>query len=97
MIWHGWKRVRHNKHMAGKDIGVRIEYFAILREHVGRTEEQWQTKAGTVGELYAELDQRYGFPALGRVKVAVNDEFRDWDSPVRNGDHVVFIPPVAGG
>lgn len=78
-------------------IAVRIEYFAVLREHVGRAEEQLRTRAATVGELYAELDRRYAFPALGRVKVAVNDEFRDWSAPVRDGDFVVFIPPVAGG
>ena len=78
-------------------IAVRVEYFAILREHVGRAEEELRTTAATVGELYAELDRRYAFPAIGRVKVAVNDEFRDWGSPVRDGDLVVFIPPVAGG
>lgn len=83
--------------MAPPDIDVRIEYFAVLREHVGHAEDEVRTSAATVGELYAELDRRYAFPAVGRVKVAVNDEFRDWDSPVRDGDFVVFIPPVAGG
>ena len=76
---------------------IRIEYFAVLREHVGRAREDLRTAATTVGELYAELDQRYGFPAVGRVKVAVNDEFRDWNAPLQDGDFVVFIPPVAGG
>jgi len=76
---------------------IRIEYFAVLREHVGRAQEDLSTAATTVGELYAELDQRYAFPAVGRVKVAVNDEFRDWNTPLEDGDFVVFIPPVAGG
>jgi len=76
---------------------IRIEYFAVLREHVGRAAEEIRTTATTVGELYAELDRRYAFPAVGRVKVAVNDEFREWNAPVRDGDLVVFIPPVAGG
>lgn len=76
---------------------IRIEYFAVLREHVGRAGEQLTTAAATVGDLYAELDARYAFPAVGRVKVAVNDEFRDWTTPLRDGDFVVFIPPVAGG
>ena len=78
-------------------IEVSVEYFAVLREHVGRAREELRTTASTVGELYAELEQRYAFPALGRMKVAVNDEFRDWSTPVRDGDFVVFIPPVAGG
>lgn len=78
-------------------VRVRIEYFAVLREHVGRAQEEVSTAAATVGELYGELDVRYAFPTLGRVKIAVNHEFRDWHSPLRDGDFVVFIPPVAGG
>ena len=76
---------------------IHIEYFAVLREHVGRAVEELATEAATVGDLYAELDRRYAFPAIGRVKVAINDEFRDWSTPVRDGDFIVFIPPVAGG
>jgi molybdopterin converting factor subunit 1 len=76
---------------------IQVEYFAILREHVGREREHLATEAATVGELYAELDSRYAFPPLGQLKVAVNDEFRDWTAPLRDGDFVVFIPPVAGG
>lgn len=78
-------------------ITVRIEYFAILREHAGRPREELATAATTLRELYAEVHERYGFPALGQVKVAVNDEFRDWGTALREGDLVVFIPPVAGG
>jgi molybdopterin synthase sulfur carrier subunit len=29
--------------------------------------------------------------------VAVNTEFSDWHAPLKAGDTVVFIPPVAGG
>lgn len=76
---------------------VRVEYFAIFREHAGRTREELATKAATVGGLYSELSARYGFPAVGNVKVAINDEFRNWDSPLAHGDFIVFIPPVAGG
>jgi molybdopterin converting factor subunit 1 len=76
---------------------IQVEYFAVLREHVGRGAEACDTAATTVGDLYRELDARHGFPAVGRLKVAVNDEFRDWDTPLADGDHVVFIPPVAGG
>lgn len=78
-------------------VRIRVEYFAILREHVGCAHETLSTAAATVGDLYNELDRRHAFPALGRLKVAVNDEFRDWSTPLRDGDMVVFIPPVAGG
>jgi len=31
------------------------------------------------------------------LKVAVNEQFSDWSHLLRDGDTVVFIPPVAGG
>ena len=46
---------------------------------------------------FDELDERYGFPPVGRFKVAINEEFGDWDAALADGDSVVFIPPVAGG
>jgi len=78
-------------------IRVRIEYFAILREHVGKSAEEVQTEAGTTGELFDELAVRYAFPEMNQMKVALNDEFCEWDSILTEGDAVVFIPPVAGG
>lgn len=76
---------------------IHIEYFAVLREHTGIAAERVETSAGTVAELYAELDARYDFPAMGQLKAAVNDEFADWNAALSSGDAVVFIPPVAGG
>lgn len=75
-----------------------VQYFALLREQAGRTEEHVQTLAPTAAALYAELSQRHGFTLPQNVlKVAVNDEFAAWDHALRPGDRVVFIPPVAGG
>lgn len=76
---------------------ISIEYFAILREHAGTDAESVSTAARTPGELFAELSARHGFPELAPLKVAINDEFGDWDAPLNEGDSVVFIPPVAGG
>jgi molybdopterin-guanine dinucleotide biosynthesis protein A len=77
---------------------VRIQYYAILREQAGRSDETLDTSAGTPAELYAELKQRHPFQ-LGpaQLKVALNSEFSDWQTPLKHGDTVVFIPPVAGG
>ena len=76
---------------------IRIDYFAALREHVGRDSEQLETSAASVAELYDELRVRHDIPQLGPLKVAINDEFSDWQAPLADGDAVVFIPPVAGG
>ena len=76
---------------------IRIEYFAVLRERAGIADEDLQTAAGTPAEIYSELQSRHDFPAKETLKVAVNDEFGSWDTPLQDGDRLVFIPPVAGG
>ena len=77
---------------------VRVQYYAILREQAGRSEETVDTSAGTPAELYAELRQRHPFQLTSaQLKVALNSEFSDWQTPLKHGDTVVFIPPVAGG
>lgn len=77
---------------------LRIQYYAILREQAGRSEETLDTMAATPAELYDELRQRHPFQlTAGQLKVALNSEFSDWHTPLRHGDTVVFIPPVAGG
>ncbi|HEX9785242.1 MAG TPA: molybdopterin converting factor subunit 1 [Opitutaceae bacterium] len=77
---------------------ITVQYFAILREQAGRSEQALQTEACTPGELYAELAGKHGFTlAPAQLKVAVNDDFARWDLALSDGDRVVFIPPVAGG
>jgi molybdopterin converting factor subunit 1 len=77
---------------------IHVQYFAVLREQAGRSEETLSTRAATPAELYDELRAAHGF-ALPRamLRVAVNDEFAEWTAPLAGGDRVVFIPPVAGG
>lgn len=77
---------------------VLVRYFAILREQRGLDEERVSTSAGTAAELYEELRSRHrlSLPPAS-LRVAVNDEFGSWGAAVRDGDALVFIPPVAGG
>lgn len=79
-------------------ITLHVQYFAILREQRGLTEEKLTTAATTPTALYNELRARHKFtlPAE-RVRAAVNDEFVAADAALRDGDRLVFIPPVAGG
>jgi molybdenum cofactor guanylyltransferase len=77
---------------------IRVQYYALLREQAGRSTETLATRARTPRELYAELAARYPFTLPAEMlRVAVNAEFGDWSQPLRAGDAVVFIPPVAGG
>jgi molybdopterin converting factor subunit 1 len=77
---------------------VSVRYFAILREQRGLDEETVTTGASTAADLYEELraSHRFTLPA-DRLRVAINDDFQAWGTPVRDGDALVFIPPVAGG
>jgi molybdopterin converting factor subunit 1 len=77
---------------------LKIHYYALMREQAGRSEETLDTFADTPADLYRELLARYGFTLSSeQLKVAVNNEFSDWSRPLKEGDAVVFIPPVAGG
>jgi len=77
---------------------IRVQYYALLREQAGRSDEILSTRSRTPRELYAELRSRYPFTLpVEMLRVAVNAEFGDWAQPLEAGDAVVFIPPVAGG
>jgi molybdopterin-guanine dinucleotide biosynthesis protein A len=77
---------------------LRVQYYALLREQAGCSEEMVATRAHTPRELYDELRGKHPFTlSAGMLRVAVNAEFGDWSQPLANGDVVVFIPPVAGG
>lgn len=77
---------------------LHVQYFAILREQRGLDSERLTTDAASPNALYEELRAWHGFtlPA-DRVRAAVNDEFVSGDARLRDGDRIVFIPPVAGG
>jgi molybdenum cofactor guanylyltransferase len=86
------------KASAGQTRRLAVQYYALLREQAGKREESLLTTAATPVELYAELARRYPFTLPPEVlRVAINNEFRDWTTPLADGDAVVFIPPVAGG
>ena len=82
----------------GTKMQLKIQYYALMREQAGRSEETVETSATTPADLYAELAARYGFTlSPEQLKVAVNSEFSDWSRKLAANDAVVFIPPVAGG
>jgi molybdopterin converting factor subunit 1 len=84
--------------VSGMSKTVEVQYFAILREQRGLAKEKVSTAAATAAQLYDELRARHGFTLeSGRLRVAVNDDFAPWQAPLRDGDRLVFIPPVAGG
>ena len=83
---------------------VKIVYFARLREVLGKAEEELVIPDGvsTVGELAAYLRARGDDWAaelgVGKaVRVAVDLDMADVDTPVSEGQEIAFFPPITGG
>ena len=79
-----------------------LRYFAWVRERVGEPSEMIETGAETVGALVEELrgrEPRYAraFADLRAVRVAVDQEVADLESPIGGAREVAFFPPMTGG
>ena len=77
---------------------VNVVYYAMFREAAGRGDEAVETESADAVALFDGLKEKYDFAMCrSHVRLAVNDAFVDWDTPLNDGDSIVFIPPVAGG
>ena len=79
---------------------IRLRYFAMIRETLGRSEESREIEAGTLaGQLFDSLaaEQPRLAPLKGTTLLMVNQEYVPPDHPLADGDEVALIPPVSGG
>ena len=78
---------------------VRSLFFASYRDLVGAEELELDLAEGaTVRQLVDQVRSRPGADAIPETPVvAVNREYASVETPLREGDEVAFIPPVAGG
>jgi len=79
---------------------ITLRHFAIIREAVGAESERRAVPEGTTAaDIAAALSAEYPRIAglLRTSPVMVNAAYADLDAPLREGDEVAFIPPVAGG
>ena len=85
---------------APRKMKVRVKFFAILRERAGTAEVTQELSEGaTVGDLWHGLQKTYpklDVPGI-RLLYAVNQNYVHLDEQLRDGDEVVFLPPVSGG
>lgn len=73
-------------------------YFAMFREASGLAGEVIETEATSAAALFEDLRIRHHFQiGVDNIRVAINQEFRPMETPLADGDEVVFVPPVAGG
>ncbi len=77
---------------------IKLLYFAILREKLGRQEELIEF-SGSVGELRKLLMERETHlqDVLKVCLFAVNQEYVREDFVLKGGETVAVIPPVSGG
>ena len=79
---------------------ISVRYFAHLRERLRKEVESVELSDGaTVGDLLTQLAAAEPLILASRrsVQVAVNMEFAPQSTPLKDGDEVALIPPVAGG
>ena len=77
-------------------MSIKVRYFASLKESVGRSEDILSiTGLLTVNEVWDHANS--GKPLPVNILAAVNMDYVDFDSLVKDGDEVAFFPPVTGG
>lgn len=83
---------------------IQVLYFAWLREKAGVAEEAVEPPAAlaTVGDLLEWLKRRSAGHAdaladLSVVRVALDQEYVNFDHPIAGAREVALFPPVTGG
>jgi molybdopterin synthase catalytic subunit len=79
---------------------VNLRLFSVYRDIVGFKEMIIDVARGaTLGDLFEELLHRYpGLKPLERsVVLAVNRDFVDSETKLKENDEVALMPPIGGG
>jgi molybdopterin converting factor subunit 1 len=81
-------------------VRVRLLFFAVLRDITGKSEVDVSLPDGTkAADVWQSLRREHR--ALASYEkppmIAINEDYATPDTQLRDGDELVFIPPVAGG
>jgi molybdopterin converting factor subunit 1 len=79
---------------------VRVRLFASLREDAGRAELELELPAeATAEDAWRRLAESHPSlqPRRARLAASVNRRYVPFEAALREGDELVFIPPVSGG
>ena len=75
---------------------IQVRFFASLRERLNISETQVTLPPdATVADVWRQALNDTAIP--GNVLAAVNQEYAQPGTPVKDGDEVAFFPPVTGG
>jgi len=77
---------------------LKILFFGKLKETWNTDEIIIETGSNDIASLYEELLKRTSeAPHKESIKIAINDEFVNWNSEVKDNDTIAFLPPSSGG
>src|SRR5882762_6287750 len=77
---------------------VRVLYFGVLKESLGRESELVELAAGArVADLMGRYEDGGSAEWMRSIAVAVNREYARREDVLRDGDEVALLPPVSGG
>jgi len=84
--------------------GMKLLYFAWVRERVGKPEEEIDPPAGieTVSDLVTWLIGRgeeyaYAFENTKAIRAAIDRNHVKADAPIAGAREIAFFPPMTGG
>ncbi len=79
---------------------IKILYFSSIKDKLKKASEEIDIKENsTVEDLVTALKEKYPDISqnLDRVMIAVNEEYTEKSTKLKEGDTVALIPPVSGG
>ena len=83
---------------------MKILYFSWLREKIGIDSEEIKISdnISDINELVEFLKKSsekhsIAFENMRLIKVAVNKEFANFNTKIKDQDEIAFFPPVTGG
>ncbi len=77
---------------------LEILFFGKLKEVWNTNSITLESNSQNIESLYSELlETASEEPNKASIKVAINDEFVEWETTINDGDTIAFLPPASGG